>query len=57
MGAEVYAFTTSPSKVNDIKVFGAKEVIVIDTKDKSKVKTGSNISSQVAGEAVVAITN
>ena len=30
-GAEVYAFTTSPSKVNDIKGFGAKEVIVVDT--------------------------
>ena len=33
-GAEVYAFTTSPSKVNDIKDFGAKEVIVVDTLDK-----------------------
>ena len=29
-GAEVYAFTTSPSKVDDIKGFGAKEVIVVD---------------------------
>ena len=29
-GAEVYAFTTSPSKVNDIKAFGAKEVIVVN---------------------------
>ena len=28
-GAEVYAFTTSPSKVNDIKGFNAKEVIVV----------------------------
>ncbi|ULQ53207.1 NAD(P)-dependent alcohol dehydrogenase [Flavihumibacter fluvii] len=28
-GAEVYAFTTSPSKTNDIKGFGAKEVIVV----------------------------
>lgn len=28
-GAEVYAFTTSPSKINDIKGFGAKEVIVV----------------------------
>ena len=35
-GAEVYAFTTSPSKVNDIKGFGAKEVIVVDTIDKLK---------------------
>ncbi len=30
-GAEVYAFTTSPSKVNDIKGFGAKEVIVVNS--------------------------
>lgn len=29
-GAEVYAFTTSPSKVDDIKAFGAKEAIVVD---------------------------
>ncbi|WP_078085774.1 NAD(P)-dependent alcohol dehydrogenase [Microbulbifer mangrovi] len=29
-GAEVYAFTTSPDKVEDIKSFGAKEVIVVD---------------------------
>lgn len=35
-GAEVYAFTTSPSKVNDIKRFGAKEVIVVDAVDKLK---------------------
>ncbi len=28
-GSEVYAFTTSPSKVKDIKGFGAKEVIVV----------------------------
>lgn len=35
-GAEVYAFTTSPSKVADIKSFGAKEVIVVDTADKLK---------------------
>ncbi|MEO6356373.1 MAG: NAD(P)-dependent alcohol dehydrogenase [Ferruginibacter sp.] len=33
-GAEVYAFTTSPSKVNDIKGFGATEVIVVDGADK-----------------------
>jgi alcohol dehydrogenase (NADP+) len=30
-GAEVYAFTTSPSKVNDIKGFGAKEAIVVNS--------------------------
>jgi uncharacterized zinc-type alcohol dehydrogenase-like protein len=35
-GAEVYAFTTSPSKVNDIKGFGAKEVIVVDSAAKLK---------------------
>ena len=29
-GAEVYAFTTSADKVEDIKSFGAKEVIVVD---------------------------
>ncbi len=29
-GAEVYAFTTSPDKVKDIKSWGAKEVIVVD---------------------------
>jgi uncharacterized zinc-type alcohol dehydrogenase-like protein len=35
-GAEVYAFTTSSSKVTDIKEFGAKEVIVVDEADKLK---------------------
>ncbi|CAN5798078.1 NAD(P)-dependent alcohol dehydrogenase [soil metagenome] len=35
-GAEVYAFTTSPSKIDDIKGFGAKEVIVVDAADKLK---------------------
>jgi alcohol dehydrogenase (NADP+)/uncharacterized zinc-type alcohol dehydrogenase-like protein len=35
-GAEVYAFTTSPSKVDDIKRFGAKEVIVVVAVDKLK---------------------
>ncbi|WPC72440.1 NAD(P)-dependent alcohol dehydrogenase [Vibrio porteresiae] len=29
-GAEVYAFTTSPTKVKDILAFGAKEAIVVD---------------------------
>ncbi len=29
-GAEVYAFTTSPDKVDDILAFGAKEAIVVD---------------------------
>jgi uncharacterized zinc-type alcohol dehydrogenase-like protein len=54
MGAEVYAFTTSPSKVNDIKGFGAKEVIVVGVADNSKVITGRNATSQPAGEAIVA---
>lgn len=39
-GAEVYAFTTSPSKVQDIKKFGAKEVIVVDSPDKLKPYKG-----------------
>lgn len=34
MGAEVYAFTTTPEKVEDIKGFGAKEVIVVDDASK-----------------------
>ena len=33
-GAEAYAFTTSPEKVDDILSFGAKEVIVVDTPEK-----------------------
>lgn len=39
-GAEVYAFTTSPSKVEDIKRFGAKEVIVVDKLDTLKAFFG-----------------
>ncbi len=35
-GAEVYAFTTSASKVNDIKGFGAKEVIVVNSGEDLK---------------------
>lgn len=31
-GAEVYAFTTSPDKAEDIKSWGAKEVVVVDSK-------------------------
>ncbi len=34
-GAEVYAFTTSADKIEDIKGFGAKEVIVVDDELKS----------------------
>lgn len=34
-GAQVYAFTTSADKVEDIKGFGAKEVIVVDEELKS----------------------
>lgn len=33
-GAEVYAFTTTADKVEDIKSFGAKEVIVVDDPKK-----------------------
>lgn len=39
-GAEVYAFTTSPSKVNDIKSFGAKEVIVVESAEDLKPHKG-----------------
>jgi alcohol dehydrogenase (NADP+)/uncharacterized zinc-type alcohol dehydrogenase-like protein len=35
-GADVYAFTTSPSKVQDIRRFGAKEVLVVDSLDALK---------------------
>ncbi|MES2006027.1 MAG: NAD(P)-dependent alcohol dehydrogenase [Bacteroidota bacterium] len=35
-GAEVYAFTTSASKVNDSKGFGAKEVIVVNSGEDVK---------------------
>jgi alcohol dehydrogenase (NADP+)/uncharacterized zinc-type alcohol dehydrogenase-like protein len=35
-GAEVYAFTTSESKVKDILAFGAKEAIVVDSVEKLK---------------------
>jgi uncharacterized zinc-type alcohol dehydrogenase-like protein len=40
-GAEVYAFTTSESKRQDILSFGAKEVIVVDTLDKLKPYAGT----------------
>jgi len=33
-GAEVYAFTTTKSKVNDILSFGAKEAVYVDSLDK-----------------------
>src|SRR5881296_412639 len=35
-GADVYAFTTSASKVNDIRRFGAKEVVIVDSVEKLK---------------------
>jgi alcohol dehydrogenase (NADP+)/uncharacterized zinc-type alcohol dehydrogenase-like protein len=34
MGAEVYAFTTTASKVKDILTFGAKEAVVVDDVSK-----------------------
>lgn len=40
-GAEVYAFTTSPSKVDDIKGLGAKEVIVVDDLSKRQPHHGT----------------
>lgn len=39
-GAQVYAFTTSESKRQDILNFGAKEVIVVDSIDKLKPYKG-----------------
>ena len=39
-GADVYAFTTSPEKVNDILRFGAKEAIVVDDVAKLKPHKG-----------------
>jgi len=39
-GAEVYAFTTSASKVEDIKGFGAKEVIVVNSAEDLKPMKG-----------------
>ncbi|KUJ50046.1 NAD(P)-dependent alcohol dehydrogenase [Chryseobacterium sp. JAH] len=39
-GAKVYAFTTSPSKVDDIKSFGAEEVIVVKTAEDLKPYKG-----------------
>jgi uncharacterized zinc-type alcohol dehydrogenase-like protein len=35
-GAEVYAFTTTPSKVEDCKSFGAKEAIVVKSEEDLK---------------------
>ena len=39
-GAQVYAFTTSPSKIDDIKSFGAKEVIVVESTEDLKPYKG-----------------
>lgn len=38
-GAEVYAFTTSPDKADDIKQMGAKAVIVVDDVSRLKAHT------------------
>ena len=40
-GADVTAFTTSPSKVEDIKRFGAKEVVVVDNPSKLQPHYGT----------------
>jgi uncharacterized zinc-type alcohol dehydrogenase-like protein len=39
-GADAYAFTTSPDKVKDILLFGAKEAIVVDNVAKLKPYKG-----------------
>ena len=39
-GAEVYAFTTSPLKISDIKSFGAKEVILVKSAEDLKPYKG-----------------
>lgn len=39
-GAEVYAFTTSESKLDDIRSFGAKEAIVVNSADDLKLWFG-----------------
>lgn len=40
MGAEVYAFTTTAAKTNDILAFGAKEAIVVDDVSKLRAYKG-----------------
>lgn len=40
-GAEVYAFTTSPDKVDDILKFGAKEAVVVDDLSKMQPYAGT----------------
>lgn len=40
-GAEVHAFTTSASKVNDIRAFGAREAVVVESVDQLAAHNGS----------------
>ena len=40
-GAEIYAFTTTESKVKDILSFGAKEAVYVDSRDKLRPYNGS----------------
>jgi alcohol dehydrogenase (NADP+) len=40
-GAEVYAFTTSPTKVKDILAFGAKEAVVVESADTLRRYNGT----------------
>lgn len=47
-GAEVYAFTTSPEKVADIKAFGVKDVIVVDEKFQSLNKYRGTLDYVIA---------
>jgi alcohol dehydrogenase (NADP+)/uncharacterized zinc-type alcohol dehydrogenase-like protein len=47
-GAEVYAFTTTADKVDDIKGFGAKEVIVVDDELKSLQAYGGQLDYMIS---------
>ena len=47
-GAEVYAFTTTADKVDDIKGFGAKEVIVVDDELKALQAYGGQLDYMIS---------
>jgi len=47
-GAEVYAFTTSPDKVDDIKSWGAKEVIVVDEEFKNMMPYAKTLDYMIS---------
>ncbi len=46
-GADVYAFTTSSDKVEDIKSWGAKEVIVVDDEFKNMQKYNKTLDYMI----------